>query len=360
MPNEIELKLRVPVGYENAIYEHPSLLSQVVGAPLRRGLISIYYDTPALDLLNARLSLRVRHMSGGWFQAVKSAGHSVGGLHQRLEWEDLLEDNAPNFEKITEPHLAHFFSDPDLRQALKPIFVVDVMRTDWQLHYPDGTELEVSLDVGEIRLCAGDSFENGLQNKEADPSKDGAGMYAQDIQIPALVMPLNELEIELKAGNMRHLFDLALALQASIPLTLENSSKAQKAYEKIRPEHTIRTHSQAHKVNRASDPKSLALDYLKQIQMNQEILEKINHAASVSQIRYAVHQLLAQMKRLPSDLALIESLMKMEDVLATLDRQNQFTILQNIFNSHEYQRLLLRLVAWTQADWAGTDLARLG
>lgn len=358
MPNEIELKLRVPAGHEKAICEHPALLRHAVGAPLTRALISIYYDTPALDLLDARLSLRVRNMSGGWFQAVKSAGHSVGGLHQRLEWEDLLDSNAPNFEKITEPHLAHFFSDPVLREALKPIFVVDVIRTDWQLHYADGTELEVSLDVGEIRVCASrDCAESLHGDVTLQASTDSDALRGENA--PAVVMPLNELEIELKSGDMRHLFDLALALQASIPLMLENSSKAQKGYQQIRPEHTIRTHSQASKVNRAANPKSLALDYLKQIQMNQEILEKINHAASVSQIRYAVSQLLAQMKIMCVDSEMIQSLMKMEDVLARLDRESQFITLQNVFNSHEYQRLLLRLVAWTQADLTGVEAVRI-
>ena len=39
-------------------------------------------------------------MAGGWFQAIKSTGQSVGGLHQRLEWEDLLTRNAPRVRKF--------------------------------------------------------------------------------------------------------------------------------------------------------------------------------------------------------------------------------------------------------------------
>ncbi|MGZ8251500.1 MAG: CYTH domain-containing protein, partial [Methylophilaceae bacterium] len=254
MPNEIELKLRMFAADEPTLKHHPAIKRHAVGEPITRALISIYYDTPELALLDAGLSLRVRSMSGGWFQAIKSAGKSIGGLHQRLEWEDLLTRNKPDFNKITEPHLAHIFSDKALRNALKPIFVVDVMRTDWFLEYADGTEIEVSLDLGELKVCEPRVWEK--------------------------IEPISELEIELKHGNGKHLFELALTLQNDIPFTIENVSKAQRGYGVIRPTPTIKTHAQANKMPvKNQTPLQLAIDCVVQIQVNQEILQKVNYTA---------------------------------------------------------------------------------
>ncbi|HEX5539651.1 MAG TPA: CYTH and CHAD domain-containing protein [Methylophilaceae bacterium] len=204
MPNEIELKLRIAQADIARLRRHAAIKQHLVGKPATRRLVSIYYDTPDLKLLDASISLRVRHMSGGWFQAVKSAGSSIGGLHQRLEWEDIIAKGEPDFSKITEPGLAALFADQQLREALHPVFTTDVRRTEWQLEYQDGSSIEVALDLGELR-CNG----------------KGAARPAERIE---------ELEIELKHGKASHVFALALALQAEIPLHIENVSKAQRGY----------------------------------------------------------------------------------------------------------------------------------
>lgn len=321
MPNEIELKLRIAAADAQKLFSHPALTRHAVGTPITRALISIYYDTPDLFLLDAKLSLRVRSMSGGWFQAIKSAGFSVGGLHQRLEWEDLLTKNEPDYQKITDPHLAHIFSDMALRAALKPVFVVDVMRTDWHLHYDDGSEIEVSLDMGEIKVCHPRVWEN--------------------------IAPLNELEIELKSGNMAHLFELALALQEEIPFVIENESKAQRGYSFIRPEPTIKTHSQAYKIPRQQKPTQLVQDAIEQIQANQEILQKVNHTASVSQMRFAINRLLRQIEsQAMTSSYLADALQWLNSMLITPCGQDDYLKLQQAFMSQRYQKLMLSLSAW--------------
>src|SRR5687768_9207728 len=85
MPNEVELKLRIRAADVPRLRHHLAVRQALVGKPVTRRLTSIYYDTPTLALLDTDLSLRVRRMSGGWFQAVKGAGHSLAGLHQRME-----------------------------------------------------------------------------------------------------------------------------------------------------------------------------------------------------------------------------------------------------------------------------------
>jgi len=151
MANEIELKLRIDESSAPLLNNYPTITERLIEAPWKRKLVSVYYDTPHFSLLDAGLNLRIRSMSGGWFQAIKSTGQSVGGLHQRLEWEDLLSKNEPDFNKINEPHLANIFADLNLSESLKPIFIVDVVRTDRRLKYPDGYMIEVSADIGDLK-----------------------------------------------------------------------------------------------------------------------------------------------------------------------------------------------------------------
>ncbi len=65
MANEIELKLRIAESDALKLNLHPAITNRLVGEPLTRKLVSIYYDTPDLDLLDSGLNLRVRSMSGG-------------------------------------------------------------------------------------------------------------------------------------------------------------------------------------------------------------------------------------------------------------------------------------------------------
>lgn len=208
MPNEIELKLRIDEEDVARLRQHPMLRKHAIEKAVTRRLVSTYYDTPDLKLLDAAVSLRVRHMEGGWFQAVKGAGHSLAGLHQRMEWEDLLSSGEPDFSKLTEPSLVTLFADKNLRDALSPIFVTDVYRTEWQLEYA-GSAIEAALDLGELR-----------------PGQADASRPTEKI---------HELELELKHGEARHVFELALALLADIPLHIENISKAQRGYAYYRP-----------------------------------------------------------------------------------------------------------------------------
>lgn len=196
MANEIELKLRIAPQDVDALAQHPAVLSYLIEAPITRQLTSIYYDTPDFKLKQAKTSLRVRHMQGMWFQAVKSAGVVKDGLHSRKEWEDKLEKGEPDFNKIMQTEMADFFSDPNLQAALRPIFTTEMKRTEWQLGLPNG-KIEMSLDIGEIFT----------QN------------HSQRV-------PICEVELELKQGEAEQLFAFAQQLQQDIQLTAENTSKA--------------------------------------------------------------------------------------------------------------------------------------
>jgi len=329
MAKEIELKLRIDESSAPLLNNHQAINERLVKAPWTRKLVSIYYDTPDLALLDAGLNLRVRSMAGGWFQAIKSTGQSVGGLHQRLEWEDLLTRNEPDFNKITEPHLANIFSDIKLREALKPLFIVDVVRTDWLLKYPDGSVIEVSADIGDLKSATEKACEH--------------------------ICPIQELEIELKQGNTYHLFELALALQQDIPMSIENGSKAQMGYRYLRPQPLIKTHAQAMNIKRFKSPpttKQIMQEALTSMQDNQEILHKVNHTPAAYHMNLANNRLAGALAHSGVGAADKDTL----NIIHDLEWLAQFLIspcdhfgyqnLNAILNGQRYQRILLSLGAW--------------
>src|SRR5450830_142623 len=207
--NEIELKLRITEHHAQALFTHQAIQKNLISPAQTRRLISVYYDTPTLQLLDADISLRVRSMSGGWFQAVKSTGSAMAGLHQRMEWEDIITGPEPDFSKIIEPNLAAIFADHKLRQALRPIFTTDVSRTEWQLSYQT-SHIELALDIGKLII---------------HPLADETIATESDI---------SEIELELRKGKPGDVFALAIALQQTIALTIENTSKAEYGYAHFR------------------------------------------------------------------------------------------------------------------------------
>jgi inorganic triphosphatase YgiF len=84
MPQETELKLALHPHDLPRLLAHPLLVAQ---APRRERLRNTYFDTAALTLMQQRLAVRERQVGRRTLLTVKTAGHSVGGLSQRGEWE---------------------------------------------------------------------------------------------------------------------------------------------------------------------------------------------------------------------------------------------------------------------------------
>jgi triphosphatase len=202
MPEEIELKLRINAKDIPRLKRSPLVRQHVVGKPQTRKLTSIYYDTPSLALLRSKVSVRVRRMSGRWFQSIKTSGQATDGLHSRLEWEDLLQSGHPNFDKmqaIDHVGIRQLLTDSSMQASLQPIFSTVVKRTEWQIQWQQ-THLELALDIGHVVIA----------NTE--------------------VTEICELEIELKSGDADAIQAFAKHLQSEFKLTKENSSKAELGY----------------------------------------------------------------------------------------------------------------------------------
>lgn len=198
MAVETELKLALSAAAAGRLRRHP-LLAAV--KPTRQHLANCYYDTPDLALLDAGIALRHRRTAWGWLLTVKSAEPAAGGLARRSEWEAPSQPDTFDFSHVDDKRLRRKLQA--LQPRLQPAFFTDFQRTAWLLEPAPGVRVELALDRGSIR--------HG-ERQEA----------------------LCEIELELVAGPVSALFELARALQAELPLRPEAASKAERGYRLFR------------------------------------------------------------------------------------------------------------------------------
>ena len=199
---EVELKFEVSDEALQKLGEHPAF-----SAPGRTGhLRSVYFDTPDRDLRNACLGLRVRQSDDGLVQSLKWEKPSAPLA--RREWETQLRTERPDPDALADTPAGDVLVSGDL--PLEPVFTTAVERTR-RVWKRGRDKVEVSLDQGEI-TC-------GTRRE-----------------------PIQELELELKAGDPQALFELATALSDQVRLPLMFQSKAERGYHLAddpgwRPEH---------------------------------------------------------------------------------------------------------------------------
>lgn len=264
MANEVELKLRILAPDVLRLKRHPAIKAAQVSKPVTHNILSIYYDTPQLALLDLDISLRVRRISRNWIQTVKGKGDALAGLHQRKEFEDIIAFEHPDYSKIIDPELTRIFDDEALRNSLAPIFSTKVQRTEWQLAFDNGDQIALALDLGE--LVVGEKRE-----------------------------PITEIELELKQGNAGRLFEFALQLQQSIPLALENISKAQRGYDYYRHQPPVIVKANPAQLQRKLSVhaalKQIAWECLAHLQGNCDMVLYGEDVEGVHQMRIALRRL---------------------------------------------------------------------
>jgi inorganic triphosphatase YgiF len=289
MDYEIELKLSINKADARKLRQVLVLDHLALNNPAKHKITSIYFDTRDLQLLDAGITLRLRHKARDWIQTIKLAGTANSGLHQRCEWEDLVRSGHPDYTKIKSPKLIRFFADQKLRASLIPIFQTEIMRTEWLLTFENVDKVELSLDLGMLRA-------NQCQE------------------------PINEIELELKAGNVGRIFDLALELQKSIPLKIENASKAKRGYAYYRPSAPQIFKSKFPNLDSNIDVnaafKKITLECISHLEGNQDIVLIESDVEGIHQMRVALRRL-----------------------------RSAFTLFKNLINSEE-SRFLLTEVNW--------------
>jgi inorganic triphosphatase YgiF len=193
---ETEIKFRVPRRNIEA-FADLKLPGSRVGERSEGDLVSTYFDTRKQKLKRHGLVLRVRQTSGKHIQTIKkaSAGHFVRG-----EWESEITDGAPNLGEADGTPLQRLASKK-LRRKLRPIFKTSVHRIILPVR-TKGSEIELAIDHGEI----------------------AAGGRSSRIE---------EVELELKRGQQRDLFQLAKAVARKLAAELYLRGKSERGYDLV-------------------------------------------------------------------------------------------------------------------------------
>ncbi len=200
-PLEIELKLLVAPGDVHRLRRSPVIRESAVGPTRTRPLLSIYFDTPDLDLWKAGIVLRVRREGSAWIQTAKTQAATRAGLFTRGEWECRLPGPRPDPDAIPEAGVRAQVARAVHAQSLHAVVETDIRRSRRILHR-GGAEIAFDLDVGEVRA-------------------GGA------------TLPVCELELELLQGPPAALFDLAVELQRSVDLRPGSVGKAEAGFHRL-------------------------------------------------------------------------------------------------------------------------------
>ncbi|MTH46634.1 CYTH domain-containing protein [Intestinirhabdus alba] len=196
MAQEIELKFIVSHDAIEALRDYLQTLGGEHHAPVQ--LRNIYYETADGWLRAHDMGLRIRGEDGRYEMTMKTAGRTIGGLHQRPEYNVPLSGPALELDRFPAEVWPGGELPADLAGRTQPLFSTDFCREKWQLDMDD-SRIEIALDLGEI----------------------AAG---------ALAEPLCELELELLSGETRAVLALANQLVSQAGLRLGSLSKAARGY----------------------------------------------------------------------------------------------------------------------------------
>jgi len=197
MHDEIELKLSLTADEAVRLFRLPLLRSLATGRARSSQLVTTYYDTPNQALRRKGVALRVRRDGKRLSQTLKMPLGVDGGTRRFREIDSDLERAEPDVRRIDHGLVGSVITDAAAR-SLKPVFTSDFERRVLPVRLGD-TDIEVAVDVGELR----------------------AGRRR---------VPICEAELELKSGNPARLYELALAMQANLPLRIERRTKAARGY----------------------------------------------------------------------------------------------------------------------------------
>ena len=202
---EIELKLALPPDQAAMFLK---LMARRRSVPVQHDLVTRYFDTPDFALSALGIALRVRRVGRRWLQTLKTEGERRGGLSQRAEFEMGTPRGTPDWKRFPAEALA--LVPESLRDQLIPVFETRFSRTAWLLKGQRGAQIEVALDVGEVRTLKGTCAPHGGIN---------AGKRSQ---------PICEVELELKTGQPDALFALAQGWAQQLDFLPLDVSKAER------------------------------------------------------------------------------------------------------------------------------------
>ncbi len=253
---EIELKLEVDPGSGQVS------AADIIG---ERGktdhLLTTYFDTPDGEVRKAGCSLRIRHAHGAHMQTIKTTRGFASGLFNRTEWTRAIAGDRPVLDASSGPF------GPTLRgiglKRLEPRVVTDFHRTHGLIDREDG-KIEWAIDEG--RISAGD-----------------------------LVVPLREIELELRDGSAKVLFDIAREIARQVPVRIAVLSKSQRGYRLLEGAAPTPARAEPILLDRRDSAREafaiIAHSCLRQFRINEALIIESGDAEAVHQARVALRRL---------------------------------------------------------------------
>ncbi|MEP1448287.1 MAG: CYTH domain-containing protein [Paraglaciecola sp.] len=257
MEYEIELKLLTSQDAGDIIEK--KLLPQLNASITQQTLVltNHYFDTPDRKLRQNDIGLRIRGFNQKYEQTLKTAGKSIGGLHQRPEYNVDLDESKQQSVKV--PNLRLFprsawpesIEVDDIQSEIETLFTTHFHRSVYLLEYSQGDVVELVWDLGEI--------ESGGKS-----------------------IPICELELELKQGDTKILFDLAESIVAIMPTSIGTQSKAARGYRLLDgfPAKTFRQYQPQTKDNTPNSAQEFSLVLTENLQFFQMLSVEIQRQYS--------------------------------------------------------------------------------
>ena len=201
MNQEIELKLRLNPR-DLPLLEQVLAQTAITAQPTLQ-FLNRYFDTPSMGLSQGGAALRIRQQNQDGndahiIQTLKTRGTSVGGLHQRMEWDWPLTQLALNLDLIQNSEAQDHLSPTLDFTTIIALFTTDFQRKMWLCQLGESA-IEVVLDQGQV----------------------ATGEHSVD---------LLELELELISGDAKQLFQLAHTIAQHCPVLMSDISKAERGY----------------------------------------------------------------------------------------------------------------------------------
>ncbi|MFJ2974590.1 inorganic triphosphatase [Kluyvera sp. NPDC087067] len=196
MAQEIELKFIIDDAGVEALRENLQSLNAEHTAPTT--LLNIYYETADNWLRRHDMGLRIRGDNGRYEMTLKIAGRTVGGLHQRPEYNIDISTPELALDKLPLEVWPNGEMPEGLAEQVQPLFSTDFNREKWVVNHGN-SQIEIALDRGEVK----------------------AGEHQEAIC---------ELELELLSGETADVLALAQELAKTGLLRQGSLSKAARGY----------------------------------------------------------------------------------------------------------------------------------
>jgi inorganic triphosphatase YgiF len=203
MDIEIELKLlaTAAAGQDIEIWLANNFPTASIKAPSQ--LINYYYDTPDRRLRQHDMGLRIRDCAQVFEQTIKTKGTTVGGVHQRPEYNVTLPQPVLDLSLFDTQIWPSGLDVSSLQNDVEVMFITTFTRQVFLVELVDGSQVEIVFDLGQITTSLSDTTDSAA---------------------------ICEIELELKHGSATALFELAKQICLITPVRFGNLSKAARGY----------------------------------------------------------------------------------------------------------------------------------